>query len=249
MSFNHLFSQFTLPLTQLRQLILLIGLMLTLMVSSGCTALNRLNPRLSAPPLELSIVQIEPRGGGSYSVSGNTTLPDQTRITVSAIRLFKTTAASSSNYAILDRQIAVVNQGSWETRLNLWQASQNGQFQESWQATRELDRRSDPEPSVTFLATLEPANQAATLQQQVEALDPSTQAAITRFTTDGELYLQASNTLTVPPPPRRPADSATATSSKPIQPQTVKPNSNSDAPESGRQRQIDTPLASDAFLR
>lgn len=241
-----LFSQRMAPLAQLRSLAFVSGLTLVLLVSSGCSTVNQINSKLASPPVDLAISQVEPRSSGSYTVSGNTTLPDQTRITVSAIRYFKpTTEAGSSNYAILDRQVAVVKQGIWETRLNLWEPSQNGQFQETWQTARDLNQRTEPESSVSFLATLEPAQQSATLQQQVEALDPAAQAAITRFTTDGELYLQASKTLTVPPPP---GETLTATQPKPIQPQRVTPSKPTEA-QTERQPQINTPLSSDAFLR
>jgi hypothetical protein len=236
-------------LAQLRPVVLAIGLSLVMVISSGCTTVNQLNSNLSPSPVELSILQVEPRSNGSYTVSGNTTLPDQTRITVSAVRYFKPTlGAGSSNYAILDRQVALVKQGVWETRLNLWQPSQNGQFQETWQTARNFNQRPEPESSVTFLATLEPAHQSVTLQQQVEALDPSVQAAIARFTTDGELYLQASKSLTVPPPPGDASTAVAATRSEPIRPQQVKPLTPANA-QTERQSQTNTPLASDAFLR
>ncbi len=223
---------------------LVIALILPCLISS-CASASWLNSAFPSRPLELSIQQVRPVGSGSYAVSGSTSLPDQAQITVSAVRYFKNGAASSSpNYTVLDRQIAEVNQGIWETRLKLQQAAATGQLQEAWQASSQLSQLVEPEAAVTFLATLEPANQPVNLKKQVEALNPSAQAAIARFTTDGELYLQTSKTLAAPPPPGR----AVPNASKPTVPQIVKPTA-APAASQGQQRQTDAPLIPDAYLR
>jgi hypothetical protein len=153
-----------------------------------------------AKPIELAILQIDPESSGSYTISGSTTLPDRTQITVYAVRYFNETAnraedsalnPTRQNYAILDRQFANVNQGTWETRLAV-QTLVNGQPRESWQSSTAPSRLT-PEPGVVFLAMLEPANQPHNLQKQIE-----NQAGLTRFTTDGERYLQAAKTLELP---------------------------------------------------
>jgi hypothetical protein len=228
-------------LTQLQRWLML-GLVFPCLIS-GCTSITQLTP-ISSAPLQLTIQQVKPESRGSYAVSGNTTLPDQARIAVAAIRYFKTGPAGSSNYTVLDRQIAEVNQGAWETRLSLQQAAATGQLQEAWQTSPDLSQLTEPEPTVTFVAALEPTNQPINLKKQVEALDPAAQAALVRFTTDGELYLQASKTLAVPPPPGRP----TPITSKLLQPQIVKPTLVSTEAQPV-QPQTDAPLPLKANLR
>jgi hypothetical protein len=231
----------------------MLGLTAFLLMNGGCKTVAWLNPTFAPQPIDLAIVQVEPENSGSYTVSGNTTLPDKTQITVSAVRYFKDSNQASSsterNYAILDRQVAEVTEGSWEARLNLWQSSANGQFQEAWQVKLDSEQQIQPEATVTFLATLEPANQPTALKKQVEALEPSQQLAITRFTTDGELYLQAVKTLAVPPPQGRSSAVLKVVNSV----QTDKPRkaeTSSNAVEAQQvQRQIDMPLAPDAFVR
>ncbi|NJO77122.1 MAG: hypothetical protein HC827_00425 [Cyanobacteria bacterium RM1_2_2] len=243
------------PLQQLRRSLVMVGLSALLLMSSGCNTLARLNPTFAPRPVDLTILRVEPENSGRYSVSGNTTLPDKTQITVSAVRYFQngTQATGSStperNYAILDRQVAEVTQGNWETRLNLWQSSASGQFQEAWQVKLDSEQRVEPEADVTFLATLEPANQPASLRRQVEALESSQQVAITRFTTDGELYLQAVKTLPVPPP--QGVSSAVfkiVNSTQADQPKKAETNANASEAQQVQQ-QIDMPLSPDAFVR
>jgi hypothetical protein len=239
---------------KLQRSLVMVGFIALLLTSGGCKTVAWLNPTLGARPIDLTIEQVEPENSGSYTVSGNTTLPDKTQITVSAFRYFEDrtqTVGSTSerNYAILDRQIAEVSQGSWETRLNLWQSSASGQFQEAWQVKFDPEQRIEPEATVTFLATLEPTNQPASLKKQVEALDSAQQVAITRFTTDGELYLQAEKTLSVPPPQgRSSAVLKVVNSAQTDKPQVAKSSSNA-AEAQQVQQQIDLPLSPDAFIR
>lgn len=131
-------------------------------------------------------------------MSGSTSLPDQTRITVTALRNFEAEPID----AILDRQFATVRQGSWQASLNLWQVAPDGRYQESWQLS-DLPPSSEPTSTVTFLATLDPVNQPPGLKDQVEAQDEATQVTLVRFTTDGELYLEASKQIDVPLPNSR----------------------------------------------
>ncbi|MBD2088418.1 hypothetical protein H6F67_00835 [Microcoleus sp. FACHB-1515] len=206
-------------------------LLLAIVFCTSCTAIER-----NTASVELSIRQAQATGRpGAYVVSGNTTLPNETRITVTAIRDFEST--ETPVYAILDRQYAVVEQGSWQADLNLWQPAPDGRLQESWQLSG-LSTPADPAATVTFLATLDPANQPAGLRDQVEAEDDATQASLVRFTTDGELYLEASRQVNVPlpsgrtaPPAPTPA-AAPRTSGKPVE-QTIdrdQPWSKTDAP-------------------
>lgn len=247
--FHRILSQFLSSLYKLRQSFWAVVFALLLLTNSGCSSPTPFNSTLSSPSIELTILQVKPEISGSYTVSGNTTLPDKTQITVSAVRYFKEgqTAETAPNYAILDRQVAEVNQGTWQTRLNIWQASANGQFQEAWQANLSSSKRTEPEATVTFLAVLEPANQSTTVQKQTEALDPSLQAAITRFTTDGELYLQASKSMAILPPSGK--TSTVATEPAQTKPQIVKPSSDTPDAQFVQQRQTDAPISPDAVLR
>lgn len=175
-----------------------LGFMLLLGIG-GCESPPDWIGSREAKPIELSILQVNPGTSGSYTVSGSTTLPDRTQITVYAVRYFKEAGDAENsalnpirqNFAILDRQLANVNQGTWQSRLSV-QTLVNGQLGESWQNSAAPSRLT-PEPRVTFLATLEPVHQPANLQRQIE-----NQAALTRFTTDGERYLQTEKALELP---------------------------------------------------
>jgi len=256
--FNNL-TQFRSRLRQTKQglLVLAIGLPL-LLLNSGCNqTLNQLNSTFLSPPLELSILQVEPSGQpGTYSVSGNATLPDGTPITVSAVRYLQAAARLSSSseanppYVILDRQFASVTQENWQTELTLWQVAPDGALQESWQLNQQTTGVNyEPEPSVTFLATLDPTHQPRDLQERVEQLSDESQAALMRFTTDGELYIQASKSQpialptgsTTPPS----AGSAPANRTAPS-PTTVKPTN---TPSSEGWEQTSAPLSPNAVFR
>ena len=178
-----------------------------LLVSTGCS---------QAKPPEVNLnLQVEPAGrSGVYSVSGNTNLPDQSRITVSAIRYLSPSQTaplatgglspqlqSQLTYTVLSRQDVVVNQGKWQTSLNLWQVAPNGQFREGWQINQsELKIPTTPAPDVVFLATFEPEGQPPTIQQKVQEQGIQLEGNLARFTTDGQRYLQISQALPVPLP-------------------------------------------------
>ena len=222
------------------------GLTLTLLIT-GCQGLPTwISPQRSSAPVDLSISQISAGTGGSYAISGSAILPNATQLTVAAIRYLN--AASSSappSYAILDRQVATVSDGHWDARLNLWQSSAQGQLQESWQ-TDSATASATPEPTVTFLVTVDPPHQQTDLKQQVEALSPSAQATLSRFTTDGELYLQTSKLLTVPPPQVSITTVPSPIAPNPVQVTVVAPSLNSAAQPA---RSSDLPLTPDASFR
>jgi hypothetical protein len=240
-----------------KQLIILTIVVPVVVLFSGCTTtLNRVNSTFLTPPLELTINQVEPTSqSGVYTVSGRATLPDTTRITVTAVRYLQpdvrlsSSTVSSPAYVILDRQFAEVNQNQWQTRVNLWQVAANGQFQEAWQMDQEnTGIQYEPSPSVTFLATLDPVAQPKDFQTRVEQLDEDVQAALMAFTTDGELYVQTSKSFdinlptgsTVPPAETIPIRTSRA-------PVDVTPRP-ADATTEGW-RQTTAPLPSDRVLR
>lgn len=243
--------------TGTRVLVLAIGLPL-LILSSGCnSSLNNLNSTFLSSPLELTILQVEPSGQpGTYTVAGNATLPDNTAITVSAVRYLQpntrlsASAEASPAYVILDRQFAQVNQENWQTQLKLWQVAPDGKFQEAWQLNQEnMGATYKPESTVTFLATLDPPQQPSDLQARVEQLDDDLQAALMRFTTDGELYIQSSKSLAValPTGSTTPAAAETSPATRTALPPTnVKPSA---ATQSEDWQQTDAPLPVKAVLR
>ncbi len=194
------FSQLLANLKQPPQWAVALGFTLLLGIT-GCEAPPSWMGSRDTEPVELSILQVNPGTSGGYTISGSTTLPDRTQITVYAVRRFSEAANGTENsglnstrqsYAILDRQFAEVNQGTWQAKLNV-QTLVNGQVREAWQNSAGPSRL-EPEPQVTFLATLEPPHQPHNLQKQME----SQAATMTRFTTDGELYLQTEKTLELP---------------------------------------------------
>ncbi|HEY9748321.1 MAG TPA: hypothetical protein V6C63_06575 [Allocoleopsis sp.] len=180
-----------------------------LLVTTGCS-------EAKAPAANLNL-QVEAAGrSGVYTVSGSTNLPDQSRITVSAIRYLSPSqtaplatgipsqASSQLTYAVLGRQSVTVNQGKWQTSLNLWQVAPNGQIQEAWQLNRaELKLPLTPAPDVVFLATFEPTSQLPAVSQNLQEQGLQLEGNLARFTTDGQRYLQASQALPVSLPTQK----------------------------------------------
>jgi hypothetical protein len=249
-------SKLARSLNSIRQPFLIVILGLSLAIAcSGCAALPTwFSNTFSSAPVELTIRQVEPTGQpGVYAIAGNTSLPNQTQVTVAAIRYFQPEAQPSSDseleavYSILDRQLTAVDQGNWQTNLNLWQVAPDGQFQEAWQNRQSVTAQSNPLPTVTFLVTLDPSHQPANLQKQVENQNTSIQAALTRFTTDGEFYLQAAKVLPIALP--------TGRTVPPSQPTAVKPRQSQSAPTGSIDRsnpswsQTDAPLSPDQLFR
>lgn len=157
---------------------------------------------------------------GSYQIAGQTNLPDQTQLTVAALRYLYPAAANqklSANptYAILDYQSAVVQSGKWQTRLNLWQVAADGTFQENWQMEQQgLATRFNPQSDVVFLVSLAPIDQLSTLQQQLANQGQQINRSLLRSSSTGERYAQSQQTLkialptgnTLVPPPQLEAE-------------------------------------------
>ena len=155
---------------------------------------------------------------GLYNVTGSTNLPDQSQITVTAIRYLPATdpqllgLESDVSYSILDRQIVEVAQGKWETNLNLWQVAPDGRLQEAWQiGASKIGISLNPSNEVSFIATFDPAahiqksQQPQQQQQQQQQPTPDLEGTLVRFTSEGLPYVKASKTLQIPlPAGRRP---------------------------------------------
>lgn len=169
-----------------------------MLLSVGCT-------RERSLPAELSM-KVEPSDRpGVYIVSGQTNVSDQSRIIVQGIRPFTASAQSTStdeaaNYSILDRQAVVVTQGKWQATLKLWQSTPDGQGQEAWQANQPQISQLQPSADVVFVAAIDSASQPKALLQPLDNQGKKLEGANIRFTTDGQWYLQAKQTLTVTPP-------------------------------------------------
>jgi hypothetical protein len=220
---------------------------LLLVGCSGCASLSGLSSKLSqnwSPALEFRMNPVQSGDrAGLYTVSGQTTLPNKTQVTVSAIRQLQDAATVDGlpSYALLDRQFAQVSQGGWKADLNIWQTAPNGKLQESWQSSlKDFSVKSLPE--VIFLATIDPPQQPANLQSQLNRLDVSEQLGLVRFTPDGEQYLQISQTLKVAPPIWTPT-TAKASDRVPRAVPVVRSNPSTDW------QQIPLPLSPDEFLR
>ena len=193
-------------LHHLKASLLLLPLIISTLALSGCgLTTSWFNTGFSPAPLNLNLQQIQVTSKpGSYTITGDTSLPEGSKVTVSAVRYLNggvelvIDSSSDVPYAILDRQLAVVNQGTWQTTLNIWQTASDGRYQEPWQLSQtEAGVIFEPDPDITFMATFDPVNQPEGFKIQVEGQDEALQAALARFTTDGELYLQSSKTLSV----------------------------------------------------
>lgn len=195
---NHWYAPTTwrqgfLRLTPVFQLLICIGLLWLL---SACAM-----PRSDTPNLQLSM-QVKASGrSGAYTVTGDTTLPDQSWMTVSAIRYLRSSSQAEGNaadlpYSLLARQRVEVAQGKWQTTLNLWQVAPDGRYQEAWQLNAsKLGISLQPNATVTFVAALEPIGQPASLMEQLA--NQKIEGSLVRFTAEGLPYLQVSQTLPI----------------------------------------------------
>jgi hypothetical protein len=162
---------------------------------------------------------------GTYTVVGQTDLPDKTSLRIAAVRyLYPTNPASQKlnakpTYAILAYQTARVQQGQWQANLTLWQAATDGRYQESWQfdppalGQTAVALEVKPAPEVTFVVSPAPGDKADPIQQleqQLKTQGKVLASELVRRNEDGDRYVQASQTLaislptgsTTPPAPR-----------------------------------------------
>lgn len=223
---------------------------LLLALCNSCTS-------ASPPPdveLKINTIQAAARPG-VYNVVGTTNLPDDSRIAIAAIRYLQPTQTRSLNprtntYSILARQIVPVNQGKWQTTLNLWQVAPDGQYQEVWQLSQPQQAGYEPATKIKFVATYEPTSQSSSLQQLQQL-----QGSSVRFTAEGEEYVQASQSLPI-------AVASGRTTSPTIQPEdinggwgnrselkAVSANTVNVRPRVNKTSQTNAPLSATEFLR
>ncbi|NET60331.1 MAG: hypothetical protein F6K47_30570 [Symploca sp. SIO2E6] len=141
---------------------------------------------------------------GEYEIEGTTNLPDDSPIAVAAIRYLRPEQQSfvkvspEATYSILDYQEAEVKDGKWQITLNLWKVALDGEFKEEWQlGESELGLELEPEPEVTFLATLDPTTQFSEIERQLDRQGIKLARSVIRTTPDGDSYVQASEVMTI----------------------------------------------------
>lgn len=173
-----------------------------LLVCTSCTEIPLVGLQPQSPKTELSI-RIDPTGElGVYTVAGRTTLPDQTQLTVQAIRELKRPTiveSTTTNYSILARSQVTVEKGKWQTTLNLLQPSSNGKLIEPWQQNNtQFGLKFQPEKQVTFLVMTDPIKPSE--EQPAQNQTAETDNVSVRFTADGRSYLQTEQALQLDPP-------------------------------------------------
>ena len=188
----------------------LVSIVLLLILNTGCSQLQSTVRQLPALLPNLSSdanfqLRVTPSGrSGVYTVAGSTNLPDKSRITVAAVRYLRSnkplspTFTPTLTYSILDYQDVKVNEGKWQTTLNLWKTAPDGQFKEAWQLDQsKLGLTFAAEPDVTFLATVDPITSLSRLEQQLEKQGIKLVSSVVRNTTEGEQYVQAIQVLPI----------------------------------------------------
>jgi len=156
----------------------------------------------SAPESPLSL-QVNPANEpGEYTITGSANLPENTQITVMAIRSLEVDDPQFSQAytytSILDRRFAEVRDGQWQTQLQLWQVAPDGSFQETWQLDRSRWTFDPiPETEVAFVALIEPDNQIPPLRQEFQAQGPPSAENVVWLPTEKTWYVQATQRLPV----------------------------------------------------
>ncbi|NJR66212.1 MAG: hypothetical protein HC772_14235 [Leptolyngbyaceae cyanobacterium CRU_2_3] len=176
--------------------------LLFLVLSVGCTQL-RFPGQLSDVLLNVHVTASEV--SGTYTIAGETNLPQNTPLTVAAVRYLSvdnSTAAQFNpvpTYSILAYQTVKVVDGKWQTQLNLWQVAPNGKYQETWQLEQaRLGIISfKPSKDVIFLATLTPVEKLSRLEQKLARQGMRLASGTVRSTPEGQRYAQANQTLAI----------------------------------------------------
>lgn len=213
----------------------------------------------SKPPEMVLKVNVQAASNpGSYNVSGTTNLPNQSPLTVAAIRSLRPANqqlpdAAAATYSILDRQIVQVDQGKWQATLNLVQVAPDGRLKEAWQLGSPAVAALSPSPEVSFVAVFDPTGQNFKSKQAINTQD--IRGDLVRFSPEGLPYVQAAQTLQVSlPTGRRTPPKLTAQEVNggwgnryEIPPQP--PVSSNLSPQKFSTTQTDAPLSPAEFLR
>ena len=174
---------------------------------SGCAQIQSFFPWSE---LDLSIEVATTDEPGTYRVEGKADLPENTSITVIAVRYLQADDRSSAQlnseptYSILAYQPVQIKQGQWQTELNLWQVSPEGRFREIWQIEQsKLGLSLKPEEQVIFLATLTPREELAQLERELAKRSLRFPNSAIYTNSEGFRYAQVQQSLAVALPTRR----------------------------------------------
>jgi hypothetical protein len=249
----------------IKAILILSFILLIMTTTTGCRQLPSWIPgTTTSSSVDISILQVQPTNRpGVYSVVGSANFPDQTQLTVAAVRLLSDAQSSNHkhaklSYELLDRQFTTIERGNWRASLNLWQVAPSGDFQEPWQISQPyLSREFQASPQVTFTATFDPVRYPNNFQRQIEEGDrPLVRPSLAQYNADGEVYLQASKTLAIALPTGRttPLDASTSIVRTPdsstTSPSPLPVSLSSDISESSSaQSRTDAPLTPQEFLR
>jgi hypothetical protein len=169
--------------------------LLLLPVITGCELKDQIDQLIPKPKTELTM-QVRSLSPGTYLISGKTNLPDQTNLTVQAVRSLQVDRVTSRvlNQQPIDSVLAhtqvSVKTGVWETELRLHHRSPAGQVVEAWQAERsQVDLI--PSSQVKFVVMTEPKNRAIELQPG---------AAQISFASNGKSFVRLEESVAISPP-------------------------------------------------
>ncbi|MBF2067056.1 MAG: hypothetical protein IGS39_21975 [Calothrix sp. C42_A2020_038] len=238
------------------RLLIAITSLVLLATNYGCTQKTQ-----NEVSLEIKNIQSS-SSSGVYKVVGTTNLPESSQIAITAVRYLRNDSQTvdadlEANRSILDRKIVEVKQGQWQADLNLWQVSPDGSYKEIWQ--QQSNSQQTPENDVIFTATFDPQGQIQKLENQntvqSQTQTQSLEGKSLRFTNQGEKYVQASQSLSIPlptgktvPPQRLAEDINDGWGNRyTIQPETVA--SVFTPPEVSKSRQTTARLSKSEFLR
>jgi hypothetical protein len=185
------------PLTCLANCRMRLSLALALVMLTGCVQTKTLKPELT--------LEVQPTGkSGVYAVSGQTTLPNRSRITIQAMRQLEPGKGSRLTnqkpvYSILDRQQVEVTDGKWQANLTLLR-NMAGAEREPWQiSSSQIGLALQPKTDVTFWAVSDKLDAPLDIRTTKDSNQPL-ENAVLQFSRDGSAYLQAKQTLAISAP-------------------------------------------------
>lgn len=195
--------------------------LLALLLLSGCASIQ-IPSWFRWAEVDLAM-EVEPANTpGSYSVRGQANLPENTVITVAAVRYLQltdrpsidrpstdrisesaaitvssgTTNPTQQTYSILAYQPATVQGGEWQTEINLWKVASDGRFQEAWQIEQtKVGVSFQPEDNVIFLATLSTPDKLSALEQELARRGTRFASGTVFSNSDGFRYAQVQQSL------------------------------------------------------
>lgn len=181
----------------------LAAIALSLVLLPGCTQIQ-IQSLFQWSEIDLNIQVADTDTPGIYSVRGKTNLPENTEISIAAVRYLqlegtdRPDANLNPTYSILAYVPAEVKQGEWQANLNLWRVAADGTYQEIWQIEQDkLGLSLQPEADVIFLATLTPIDELSELEQKLAKQGIRLAGGSVFSTSEGSRYAQVQQTLAV----------------------------------------------------